>query len=352
MAEKVRLALPSKGQLGDSTLMFFQACGLKISKTNPRQYTATVPSMPELEILFQRSADIPRTVSQGDVDLGITGYDTLGEHALEHDANTMLLHDGLGYGGCSLVIAVPDRWGVTTAAELRAYAAAQNGLRVATSFPNLTGKFLADQQIEPIRVVLASGALEAMPTIGSADFISDITATGTTLRENNLRVLEDGKVLYSEASFIANPNRLRANAAVGSVARRLLERFEAYLSAENRYLLFANMRGETESAIAERLFTQTDLGGLTGPTIAPIFSRQVSAAGRWFSVSIVVDGRRLYDAISQLRGVGGSGVVVTPITYIFDEYPERCRQLDIFLQSEIQSEIQNGMQNTESGEIA
>jgi ATP phosphoribosyltransferase len=327
----VRLALPSKGQLGESTLLFFQACGLRISKTNPRQYTATIPGMPEINVLFQRSADVPRTVSRGDVDLGITGIDTLEEHMLEDGANAMVLHDGLGYGACSLVLAVPDTWRLQNTAELADYASQRGGLRVATSFPNLTNKFLATKNIAPIKVVLASGALEAMPTIGSADFISDLTATGTTLRDNHLNMLEDGTILRSEACLIANPNNLKANPLVQSVARRLLERFEANLRAMSRYLVFANVRGENEEAVAQRLFTQTKLGGLTGPTIAPIFSQTPSRAGRWFSVSVVVEGSTLYEAINQIRGIDGSGVVVTPITYIFDEYPESCQRLDAFI---------------------
>lgn len=326
----VRVALPSKGQLGEATLLFFEACGLRVTKTNPRQYAARIPTMPEVEVLFQRSADIPRTVSHGDVDLGITGFDTLSEHALEDDANVMILHDGLGYGGCSLVIAVPDSWEVDQAADLGKIAKARSGLRVATSFPNLTAKFLADHHVEPIKVVLASGSIEAMPTIGSADFISDITATGTTLRDNHLKMLDDGKILYSEASLIANPDSLCQNEQVQSVARRLLELFEANLRAKSQYLVFANMRGETAEAVAERLFQQSSLGGLNGPTIAPIYTRH-NDGENWFSVSIALSGNTIYEAIQQLRAIGGSGVVVTPITYIFDEYPERCQRLDAFI---------------------
>lgn len=325
---KVRIALPSKGQLGEASLLFFSACGLRVTKTNPRQYTATIPTLPEVEVLFQRSADIPRTVSQGDIDLGITGADTLEEHKLEADANVVLLHDSLGYGACSLVLAIPESWQVDNARQLADYARQQGGLRVATSFPNLTGQFLTQHAVAPIKVVLASGAIEAMPTIGSADFISDITATGTTLRDNHLKMLDDGKILYSEASLIANPDSLRHNEAVQLVARRLLEFFEAHLSAKQQYLVFANMRGATPEEVAQRLFQQTDLGGLNGPTIAPIYTRE---GGGWFSVSIAVGGTALYSAVNQLRGIGGSGVVATPITYIFDEYPERCRQLDQFI---------------------
>jgi ATP phosphoribosyltransferase len=94
------------------------------------------------------------------------------------------------------------------------------------------------------------------------------------------------------------------------------------------------MRGESPEGVAQRLFHETDLGGLNGPTIAPVYSQQHSEAGHWFSASVVVDSARLYEAISQLRGSGGSGVIVTPITYIFDEYPERCQRLDAFIAGE------------------
>jgi ATP phosphoribosyltransferase len=205
---------------------------------------------------------------------------------------------------------------------------------VATKFPNLTSKFLAERNIAPIKVVLASGALEAMPTIGTADFISDITSTGTTLRDNHLRMLDDGLILRSEASLIANPDALRNKPAVQTVSRRLLELFEANLNAESRYLVFANMRGESPESVAARLIQETDLGGLNGPTIAPVYSQQPSEAGHWFSASVVVNAERLYEAINQLRGCGGSGVIVTPITYIFDEYPLRCQRLDAFITGE------------------
>ncbi|NJL94921.1 MAG: ATP phosphoribosyltransferase [Anaerolineae bacterium] len=327
----VRLALPSKGQLGESTLQFFKACGLSINKTNPRQYTASIPALPEVEVFFQRSADIPRAVSQGDMDLGITGMDTLQEHRLEADANVTMLREFLGYGGCSLVVAVPLEWNIQNAAQLATLASERGGLRVATKFPNQTQQFLDGHGVAPVKIVLASGALEAMPTIGSADFISDLTATGTTLRDNHLRALDDGEILYSEASLVANPDAVRNAAAVQRVARRLLELFEGYLAGDSRYLVFANMRGESAEAVADRLFTQSNLGGLTGPTIAPIYSRLPSAAGHWFSVSVVVQNKSLYDAIQQLRSIGGSGVVVTPITYIFDEYPASCQRLDALI---------------------
>ena len=89
------------------------ACGLRINRPNERQYVASIPSLPDTSVLFQRVADILLKVEEGSADIGITGYDVLQEHS-EAGKHTIILYDNLGYGQCELVIAVPDcrnRWG-------------------------------------------------------------------------------------------------------------------------------------------------------------------------------------------------------------------------------------------------
>jgi ATP phosphoribosyltransferase len=109
------------------------------------------------------------------------------------------------------------------------------------------------------------------------------------------------------------------------MARRLLEYIEAHLRAEENLLVVANMRGESPEAIAAKLFTQTSVGGLQGPTISPIITRE-SKQG-WHSVSIVVHRDRLPQAIAELRSIGGSGIIVSPVTYIFEEEPPRYKAM-------------------------
>jgi len=84
------------------------------------------------------------------------------------------------------------------------------------------------------------------------------------------------------------------------------------------------MRGESPEAIAQKIFTQTSVGGLQGPTISPVVVRD---GGRWFSVSVVVHSDRLPQAISELRAIGGSGIIVSPVTYIFEEEPPRYKAM-------------------------
>jgi len=321
---QIRLALPSKGRMEAETLEFLAGCGLRVDKRNPRQYTATLPALPGVLVLFQRARDIPVSVAAGDVDLGITGYDALAETGGGSDA-IVIIHDALGYGECALVVAVPDDWDDVQTAHDLARRARQDRLRVATKYPRLVERFLAEAGAAAVRVVSADGALESAPTVGYADFIADITSTGTTLRENRLRPLNDGTILASQAILIGSRTTLRERADVLQVARQMLEFIEAHQRARGQYMIFANMRGASAEAVAARVFSQTDLGGLQGPTVAPMITR--AGAGGWWAINLVASADKLYRAIQQIRAIDGSGVVVTPVTYIFEELPVRYQRL-------------------------
>lgn len=325
---EIRIALPSKGRMEGETLDFLEGCGLRVDKTNPRQYSATIPLLPQVLVLFQRAPDIPRSVAAGDMDLGITGYDTVVESldTSPEEAGVVVIHDALRYGGCRLVVAVPDDWDdVSDLPTLAARAKRAGGLRVATKHTNSTQRFLTAKGLDDVRIVSADGALEAAPAVGYADFIADITSTGTTLKDNRLTPLPDGVIVESQAVLIGNREALQGREDVLTVARQLLELFEAHLRARGQYMVFANMRGETREDIAEQIFTQTDLGGLQGPTISPIIARE--EGGGWWAINIVVGGDRLYEAVRQIRAIGGSGVIAAPATYIFEERPVRYQRL-------------------------
>lgn len=324
---KVRIALPSKGRMEGETLDFLAGAGLRVNKLNPRQYSASIPALPDALVLFQRAPDIPRSVSAGDMDLGFTGYDTVAEALGDDMDGVIVIHEALGYGECSLVIAVPDDWDeVNDLDALRERATAEGGLKVATKHVNATRRFLAENQLDEIRIVRADGALEAAPAVGYADFIADITSTGTTLHDNHLKPLADGTIVDSQAVLIGNRAALESRPEVLALARELLEFIEAHLRACGQHMVFANMRGESPEAVAERIFAQTDLGGLQGPTISPVIARNPEG-NNWWAINIVVPSARLYEAIRQIRGVGGSGVIVTPATYIFEERPVRYQRL-------------------------
>jgi ATP phosphoribosyltransferase len=319
--QHLRLSLPSKGRLQDNALSFLAAAGLSVFKPNPRQYEAELPALPELGVLFQRPGDIVVSVRQGSVDFGITGIDML-EEKRGDNGDVIVLHNALGFGSCSLKLAVPESWKeVNDIPSLKKFAETlSHPLRVATKFPVLTERFLNQHNISHA-LIAAEGTLETAPTIGYADIISDLVSSGQTLKDNRLRALPDGLIQDSQAALIANRKTLQTNSEALEMARRLLEYMEAHLRAKENLLVIANMRGQSPEAIAEKLFTQTSVGGLQGPTISPIVTRESNQG--WYSVTVVVRRDHLPQAVSELRKVGGSGIIVSPVNYIFEEEPPR-----------------------------
>ncbi len=333
----LRLSIPSKGRLSEDSLNFLAACGLEVYKPNPRQYEASIPSVPELSVLFQRPTDIVISVRNGSVDFGITGLDVLAEYR-GPNGDILPIHSELGFGTCSLDVIVPEAWtDVNRMADLtRVQAEAGRPLRVATKFPNAAAPFFTRNGLSDVNFIAAEGTLEIAPTIGYADLITDLVSTGTTLRDNHLKRLEDGQILSSQACLIANRAVLKENPAALAIAKTLLEYIAAHLRARVAVSVFVNIRGDSPESIAQQMFTKQVIGGLQGPTFSPIITRHRSCrehAGarrqdeQWYAAHLIVRKDQLAQAIAELRSIGGSGVVVAPVTYIFEEEPEEYRAM-------------------------
>lgn len=330
---KIRLALPSKGRLQEETLELLEACDMKVSQLNPRQYIAHIKAMPQIEIWFQRPSDIVRQVRNGDVELGIAGLDTVAEY--RGTANEIIIvHDALDFGQCNLEVVVPEHWAevnsLTDLATKVRSAPQGHPLRVVSKFERQTTRFLDENHITPYRHLHADGALEAAPNMGTADFIVDLVQTGLTLQENRMKRIEGGIILQSQAGFFANRHALQTNPETLAATRQMLELFEAHLRAKRHYNVIANIRGTSAEEVAQKLHQQTELGGLQGPTISPVYPRTPGTNG-WYAISLIVHRSQLQTSIQQLRGVGGSGVVALPPAFIFEEVPERWQQLQALL---------------------
>ena len=288
----VRISLPSKGRLAEESIEFLDACGLSIYKPNPRQYQATIKDLPGVTVLFQRPSDIVTSVRDGSVDFGLSGLDVIEERKGD-DGDVLVLHEALGFGACSLALAVPENWTeVVDVASLSRYAASlARPLRIATKYPVLTGRFLNQQGISH-SLISAEGTLETAPAIGYADMISDLVSSGQTLRDNRLRQLTDGVIVTSQAALIGNMHSLQNNPQVLDVARYLLESFDAHLRAEGNLAIFANMRGKSPESIGQLIFDKTSIGGLQGPTISQVIVREQSES--WFAVNVIVHRSQLF----------------------------------------------------------
>lgn len=319
--EMLRVALPSKG-MEDDTVAFLAACGLPVRRSNPRQYRASIKSLPNVEVTFQRAGDIYAKVHEGSVDLGITGYDVVAEYQREDDLVPVVIRE-LGYGQCALVLAVPENWvDVVSVHDVAEIASDWHGrareLRVATKYPNLTRQFFYDYGINYFTLVASEGALEAAPALGYAELIADIMSSGVTLRENRLKMVSGGTILSSEACLIANRLELGRNPAKLELTRRMLEAMEAYLRSRGFVSVTANVQGESFESVARHVTAHTDVAGLQGPTIARVFPKPPHDDEDWFAVTVIVARPRLQDAVDALRRAGASDMTAVELAYIFE----------------------------------
>ena len=321
----IRIALPSKGMLEEGSKQLLADVGLPVYNPNPRQYIAWIPLLPGVEVIFQRPGDIVISVRDGSVDFGITGSDIYLEKK-DTNGKILSLHDQLGFGKCTLNVIIPDDWNeVNILADLQPFQASLGRpLKVATKFPKLTTDFFGSQTDIPFQVIQAEGALEIAPTVGYADVIVDLVSTGTTLRDNRLKKLEGGTLLKAEACLIANKESLKNSPETLGIATQLLEMVGAHLRGKQNLAVFANVRGSSTQEIASKVFQQEVISGLQGPTISPILTRQGEG---FFAIHIVVKKEQLHKAVREIREIGGSGVVVSPVNYIFEEEPQELSNM-------------------------
>ncbi|KAG4916289.1 hypothetical protein JHK87_053846 [Glycine soja] len=330
--KEIRLGLPSKGRMSADTLQLLQNCQLSVKQVNPRQYVAEIPQLSNLDVWFQRPKDIVRKLLSGDLDLGIVGLDTFSEHGQGND-DLIIVHEALEYGDCRLSLAIPQYGifeNVNSLDELAKMPqwTEEKPLRVATGFTYLGPKFMKENGLKHVTFSTADGALEAAPAMGIADAILDLVSSGTTLRENNLKEIKGGVVLESQAVFITSRKSVIQRKGVLETTHEMLERLEAHLRAIGQFTVTANMRGSSAEEVAERILSQPSLMGLQGPTVSPVFcKRDGKVTADYYAIVICVPQKALYKSIQQLRAIGGSGVLISPLTYIFDEETPRWRQL-------------------------
>jgi len=203
------LAIPSKGRLKEKCDETFAAAGLSLEQASARGYRASFTGLAGIEVMLLSASEIASALLAGDIHLGITGEDLLRESAPEIEGRIALVKQ-LGFGFADVVVAVSNAWiDVTTMADLddvcAAYAARhKKRLRVATKYAHITRGFFAHNGIADYRIVPSAGATEGALAAGTAEVIVDITTTGATLRDNGLKILDDGVILKSQATLAAS----------------------------------------------------------------------------------------------------------------------------------------------------
>jgi len=215
MKNLITIGLPSKGRLKDKAISFFNDKGLKILQSDKeRNYFATIENQSNIKIIYLHAKEIIQRLGDGTLDIGISGLDLLNE-SQKNLQDKISIKQKLNFGGANLVVAVPNDWiDVQTVADLEEIAfdirsKRNTRLRVATKYPNLTNNFLISKGVTQYKLIASLGATETYPFIGSSEIITDISSTGKTLEDNNLRVLKDGLILKSSACLLLSKNKAK-----------------------------------------------------------------------------------------------------------------------------------------------
>ena len=216
MKNLITIGLPSKGRLKDKAISFFNERGYKILQSEKeRNYFAKVENRPDIKIIFLHAKEIIQRLGDGTLDLGISGLDLLKESE-KNLREKIKIKRKLDFGNANLVVAVPDDWiDVQTIADLEEVSfdirsKKNSRLRIATKYLNLTNDFMLSKGVTQYKLIPSLGATETYPFIGSSEIITDITSTGKTLIDNNLRVLKDGLILNSKAClFVAKKKAVK-----------------------------------------------------------------------------------------------------------------------------------------------
>lgn len=278
----LKIAIQKSGRLNEKSVELLKNCGLNFENYKS-SLISPVSNFP-LEILFLRDDDIPEYVQDGIADLGIVG-----ENVIEETEVEVSYLQRLGFGKCSLKIAVPNNNSIKTLADL-------GGKAIATTYPAILGKFLKKEGIEAdIRTI--SGSVEISPGLGLSDAICDLVSTGGTLKSNGLVPFAD--VMSSEAILISSKSTEN-----NDLVQELIQRIQSVLRAkETKYVVLNVPKDNLKDILAL-------LPGVKSPSVLPL------AEEGWVAVHTVIPERDFWDRISQLKQAGAQGIVVMPIEKI------------------------------------
>lgn len=277
----LRIAVQSKGRLYDDTMNLLQEAGIKISSSK-RTLLVQSSNFP-IEVLYLRDDDIPQTVANGVADIGIVGENEFVEKGEDAD-----IIKRLGFSKCRLSLAISksiDYNGIEWF----------NGKKIATSYPNILKDFMANNNVK-MDIHVIQGSVEIAPGIGLADGIFDIVSSGSTLISNNLKEVE--VVMTSEALLIGNKSLTEEKK---EILKELLFRIDAVKIAEDKKYVLMNAPSDKVKDIIEVL------PGIKSPTVMPL------ATEGWSSIHTVLDEKRFWEIIGQLKALGAEGILVLPI---------------------------------------
>ena len=287
--KRIRVAIQKSGRLSDKSLDLLQRCGLRFARSKDKLYWYG-KDFP-IDLLLVRDDDIPRLLLDGVCDLGIVGQN-IAEEVMQDDTDNNSLDElrALPFGGCRLSLAVPENSSFESAADL-------DGCRIATSYPALTKSILSKRGINA-ETVKFSGSVEIAPGLGTADAISDLVSTGTTLRANHL--VEFEVLFQSTAALYGRSVSLSAEKQV--MINRLLSRLDGVLlAAESKYVMLHAPRDSVDEIT--RL-----LPGAENPSLMNLEGDSERVA-----MHAVCRETVFWEHLEALKAAGASAILVLPV---------------------------------------
>ncbi len=279
--ENIRIAIQKSGRLSEDSIALFKECGIRLDMGKGRLKSES--SNFEAEFLFLRDDDIPGYVEDGVADLGIVG-----ENVLVESEKDVIVSKKLGFSKCRLSIAIPRESPFNGPQDL-------NNKSIATSYPKLLGKYLAENSITA-HIHEISGSVEIAPSIGLAEAVCDIVSSGSTLLSNGLKEVQ--KIFKSEAVLIANKN---LNSHKTQLLEKILFRINAVQKAQDHKYILLNAPNDKLDLIINII------SGMKSPTVMPL------AVEGWSSVHSVLEESAFWEKIEALREAGAQGILVIPI---------------------------------------
>ena len=287
-SSRLHLAVQKSGRLSQNTRELLRGAGFRIQE-GKNALAARVENF-ALDLLLVRDDDIPTFVGDGVCEFGVVGRNVLEEMALDESAPPVDVVAPLGFGQCALRIAAPDATPYDGPQSLA-------GTRIATSYPNLTQRFL-DRAAVKAEIVKMSGAVELAPRLQIAQYICDLVSTGATLEANGLRPVD--LVLDSEAVLIRTRKPL--SPARAELAEQMLSRIDGVLATQESKYIMLNAPEEALETIAAML------PGAEAPTILPLAGRPGH-----FAVHAVCKESVFWETLQALKNAGASAILVVPI---------------------------------------
>jgi len=286
---KLKLGLP-KGSLQEATFELFKMAGFKIY-ADSRSYRPVVDDE-ELDITLVRAQEIPKYVEQGVFDCGITGYDWIVETGAKVEEIEELLYAKSGFRPVRWVLAVPENSQIRTAKDLA-------GKRIATEVVHIVKKYLAAKKVKA-EVEFSWGATEVKaPDL--CDAIVELTETGSSLRANNLRIVEE--VLKSTTRFIANAQALKSSFKKEKI-ENISILLKGALTAENMVGLKMNLMEKDLEKI------MNVLPALKRPTVS-----RLTLPG-WLAIEVVLEENKVKVIIPKLKKAGAEGIIEYPLNKV------------------------------------